>query len=64
MAGFLSAGAAGATACLERLPEEEEGEWREWADVFDRRLRLARAAVVFSRAIAARESRLCLGAEL
>ena len=42
------------------LEEEEEEEWREFEDVLGRRLRLARAVLVLSRAIAAMESRLFL----
>ena len=47
--------------CLGRLSEEDDEEWREVDDVLGRRLRLARAVVVLSRAMAAMDSRLFFG---
>lgn len=59
--GRLGSGSeAEATACLERLPDDDE--CNECDEGFDRSESVARAAVVFSRATA-KESRLCLGAE-
>lgn len=63
LGGLRSPSEAEATACLERLPEEEEDECRECEEGLDRSENVARAAVVFSRATA-KESRLCLGAEV
>lgn len=60
---FGSPSEAEATACLVRLPDEDEDECKECDDGFDRREKVARAAVVFSRATA-KESRLCLGVEV
>lgn len=60
--GLRSPSEAEATACFERLPEEDDDECRECEEGFDRSENVARAAVVFSRATA-KESRLCLGAE-
>ena len=45
--------------CFERLPDEDEEEWRECKDALERSEKLARAEVVLSRAIAARERRFC-----
>ena len=47
-------------ACFEVLLEDDDEEWREAVDVFGRRLRLASAVVVLSRAIAAIDNRLFL----
>ncbi len=46
--------------CLGRSPDDDDEEWSDWVDVLVRTERLARAAFVFSRAIAAIESLLCL----
>ena len=50
-------------ACFERLSEEDEEERRELDDALVRRLRLARAVVVLSRAMAAMDSRLFFGCD-
>ena len=64
LGGLRSPSKAEATACLERLPEEEDlDECRECDEGLDRSENVAKAAVVFSRATA-KESRLCLGAEM
>ncbi len=47
-------------ACLGRSPDEDDNDCSDCVDVFVRTERLARAAFVFSRAIAAIESLLCL----
>lgn len=45
------------------LLEDDDEEWREAVDVFGRRLRLARAVVVLSRAMAAIDNRLFLACD-
>ncbi len=57
---LLSAGGATMGGCLGRSPDDDDEEWSDWVDVLVRTERLARAAFVFSRAIAAIESLLCL----
>ena len=53
-------GGATAGACLGRSPDEDDNDCSDCVDVLVRTERLARAAFVFSRAIAAIESLLCL----
>ena len=45
-------------SCFEMLLDEDEEEWSELDDALDRRLRLARAVLVLSRAMAAIDRRL------
>lgn len=47
-------------ACLGRSPDDDEEDCSDCVDVLVRTERLARAVFVFSRAIAAMESLLCL----
>ena len=56
----MSADGARVGACLARSPEEDDFECSDCVEVLVRTERLARAVFVFSRAIAAIESLLCL----
>lgn len=56
---LLSVGGAPVDACLGRSPDDDEDDCSDCVDVLVRTERLAMAAFVFSRAIAAIESLLC-----
>lgn len=58
--GFSSTGSAREGACFGTSPEEDEDECKDCVDGLVRTERLARAAFVFSRAMVAIESLLCL----
>lgn len=51
---------AGNSICLGEAADEAEDDCKDGKDVLGRRDRVANAAVVFSRAMAAMENRLCL----
>lgn len=51
---------AGTSVCVGKEAGDDDDEFKEGVDVLDRRDRFAKAAVVFSRAIAAMDNRLYL----
>lgn len=57
MTGFFW---ADTSMCVGKLAEDEDDDCKDGEDVLDRSDRFANAAVVFSRAIAAMDKRLCL----
>lgn len=57
---MFSVGGGTVCACFGRSPPDDEDDCSDCVDVLVRTERLARAAFVFSRAIAAIESLLCL----